>query len=336
MEKKTIERVSKYQADNWAEFDGYIGSYNAEDGILIVGTEEFSMNANARKQMAERLGMKGTVKDFEKDLAFMQDAYNRKISTAQKTPSRIIYDTNNMEAKAVKSTRYNRLLNNDVFYKAIDTYEDFFDPKHSFINDNNMYLGFTGVKEVEVKPKNAKVGEIISFGSQVWNSETGNGSLGVGQLLVRLVCTNGMTSKEMLDVARWKHLTFYDLMAKLVEGLNTIITPDKTAKLLSRAMGRGPIVPRINDTTLEGKDLVMAQKPWRTLLSRFQIPKRHHDGIIIRHVDDPIGVSGDGVNAWGIYNAVTGYNSHVFPRTLAYNNMESQNLMTSAYPLLTL
>ncbi len=78
------------------------------------------------------------------------------------------------------------------------------------------------------------------------------------------------------------------------------------------------------------------QKAWRTILSKFQIPKRHHDGVISAHLADPIGVSEEGVNGYGIYNATTRWNSHGYRSTDYFTQEESQSLMAAAYPLLTM
>lgn len=321
MSLQDIERIAKYQQDNWKTIDGEITDFDLEHNTIKVGGVEFTYNQHAGKNVFERLNMLGAAGDFDtiSDRKMLQKIVDYCIINKQKTDSRVIYDTNNYEAKAVKSDRYTPVGNYRVLQKAIAKYEDSFHEKGSFISDERMILNFGNIETREVKGKNMQKGDVIGFGSQIWNSDVGLSSLGVGQFMIRLACTNGMTSRESINVSRIAH-TSNDLMEKLAYAMETIINPERMIKVITRAMERPAIVEDIRDFTKIIKG----------------IPNRHIDGIVFAHNQEPIGVSAEGVNGWGIYNAITRYATHLFPHYETFNNYESNQLLTNAYPLLTL
>jgi len=120
---------------------------------------------------------------------------------------------------------------------------------------------------------------------------------------------------------RMRH-TSADLMIKLDVAMLTIQKPEAMLKVLNKAVSRPAIISSIEEMP--------------KILSRFQIPSRHHDGIMQAHETEPVGKSSEWVNGWGVYNAVTRYNTHTYPKMPAYDPYESQVLMAAAYPLLTL
>jgi len=333
MELETLTSIAMQQA-LWQTVDDYIKKYDVEEGILYLQNgDEFTLNPNAEEQVLDRLHLKGTSKDFDEedryedgnhDKVFVQNAVNWKVKYGQKTPSRVIYDPETNQAKAIKSNRYTMMPNYYVLQKALIenteySPEDHYDARYSYIDDNHMKVGFTGMRQVEVGAKFNK-GDILGVGVRMWNSQTGNSSLGVGQLLVRLACTNGMTSKEAYDIFRMTHAN-KDLMYRFNYAMRNILSSDKMIKAIERSIGRPAIVENLSDTRL-------------AKITR--IPSRHFSGIRKAHEDDPIGVSEEGVNGWGVYNAVTRYNRHIYPRSPNYNNFESNELMALAYPLITL
>jgi len=320
MQLQDIERIAKYQNDNWYVHDGYITELDIVNNVIVVNGEEFNLNNLSSEQAFRRLNINGTRKDFssEDDQPILQQAVDWAIGTRQKTKSRIIYDVNTNEAKCVKSERYNPVGNYQILQHSLRKFEDNFTPKHSYINDKRMYLSFGVVQSHYIVPKNAKVGDEIGFGAQVWNSDVGLSSLSVGQFMLRLACTNGMISRETINIERLIH-TRSDLFYKFKEKLDYIVEPRKMIDIISRAMGRPAIVEKFEDFS----KIVP------------QIPERHHEGIIDAHKIEPIGVSADGVNGWGIYNAITRYNSHIYQDLPIYDPFESQKLLSAANHILT-
>ena len=50
-----------------------------------------------------------------------------------------------------------------------------------------------------------KVGDNVALGMQFWNSYDGSKAFGFAMMLYRLICTNGMMSKDHFNTYRFKH-----------------------------------------------------------------------------------------------------------------------------------
>ena len=347
MDLEAIRSFAQNQKDNWDEKYGFILNFDTTDDIITLRVEEengqyedleFTVNPTAKKQTYKRIGLGGTYKDwiggdtegFPKwkiDNTQMQDCIDTRIQqmglNSRLSPSRILFDRNTMDAKSVMTQKYVRTPNIGVLEHAEAQYEDNFDPNHSWITDDKMMLSFKNVNTVSITKdgvaSSAEVGDIVGFGAQVWNSETGMAPVAVGQFLERLACTNGMTSRMVEDLFRFRHV-YNDLMEKLDEALISIVEPTRTSEIIANAMGR----PAIISTIAEFPKIVS------------KIPKIHHTGIIKAHTQDPIGVTDKGINGWGVYNAVTRYAQHIYPNAPDYTGAVRQDIMAAAYPLLTL
>ncbi len=334
-----IEAEVTRQAENWQEHTGRITGWDVDGGVITVGGTLFTLNDNAQKQMWQRLGIVGVYNSYKPedgvykvydddltDLRVLQQNIDWCIRHRQKTDTLIIYDQSDNEAKCVKSDRYQRLKNLAVFNKAIEIYPDtdMFNADHSYINDKRMYLSFgsadSHVSQLEIKETGMQQGDLIGMGCQVWNNEVGLGSAKVGQFLIRLACANGMTSRRQIDLKAIPHI-HKDMIPRLDYAMRHILDVGNMEQVLTRALNRPAIVE-----TLDNEQLQTITK----------IPIRHFEGIRTAHEQEPVGVSPQGINGYGVLAAVTRYNSHIFPGQEDYSPYESQELMHLAYPLLTL
>jgi hypothetical protein len=101
--------------------------------------------------------------------------------------------------------------------------------------------------------------------------------------------------------------------------MNSILNAKDMLKVISRSIDRPAIVENIRDFTKIIKG----------------IPSRHDDGIVMAHGMEPMGLSPEGINGWGIYNAITRYVSHIYPQYATFDNNEANQILAAAYPLLT-
>ena len=344
MDLKQIQTVATYQTDNWDSFKGQIQNYDLSEGVLelekvdesnVIEVAEFKLNPNSQTQVLERLGLKGTYADFigAKSLAKwkmsaeqMQSNIDYRIKQMQESsrvaPTQVIYDTKTMHAKAVKSDQYVRLPNKEVLDRTIAKYGENFNHKNSWIDDKRMNISFSDIdtrwiSKKEISERQLQQGDAVSFGIQVSNSDTGYGSLMVGQFMVRLACTNGMTSRVAMDIERMIHV-HNDLMVRLDYALDHIVEPGTFAKTIQSAMNRPAIIKTIDE--------------FPTIIKN--VPKIHKAGIMLRHENDPIGVNADGINPWGVFNAITGYASNGYTQSENYDRKVANELMYAAYPLL--
>jgi hypothetical protein len=338
MQAAEIREFVEYQKNHWKQCDGHITSYDIKEGILKANGKEFTVNKNAEEQILQRLKLVGTAGDFAKlnkkgemeDAYFMQQAIARKIAFGQKTASRIIYDEDTNQAKAVKSTRYNRIYNLDVLDKAMEKYQDFFTPNLSHVDDDYMYLSFDKMSEIVIKD------DRFSTGIQAWNSETGNASLGVGQLMFRFACTNGMVGKDSIDVERMAH-SENDLMMRFLNAIDKVKDTTNFQKTIEKSINNpNGLVRRIYDLGLDipETDRDHPRHSWTNMLARFKFPEKYVNGIIAAHLKEPVGIVDGGVNAWGLYNAITRYATHDYPLDPEFNAVKQQAMFGSAYPLL--
>jgi len=323
MQLSEIRRIAQHQDDHWVSRQGFIDTVDITEGLIEVDGVEYKLVDNSKREVLGILGLNGTAREFEDDPKFLQMAVRRKNGDLNRE-YQVIYDETNDQAKGIKGTGYQMISNIDVLDKSMSRYGDNFDPRHSNINDNSMEISFSGIQNIPI-PSKRSVGDIVSFGTRAWNGITT--SLGVGQLLERLACTNGMLSREKMDVVRMAH-NQHELMMRLEEGLVSIMKNDSMLNVMARAVDRPAIVRRL--------DAPDGHKAWGDLLTRYRIPRRHHEGIFRAHRAEEVGVDEDGVNGWGVYNAATRYNSHEHRDLSTYDFHESMAIMTNAYSLLTL
>ena len=334
MKLTQIQDVAWEHKNNWEESVGRIKAYDYAEGVVLNDQNmEFTLNDVAKEHILRRLGVLGVVKDFSVERAdgtkydtdFIQEAINRQIEMplVNRVPDKIIYDTRDMEAKAIKSNRYIRVNNYDLIanlLRSLDTSGDInaiVDEKKSRIDERQLNIYFNDVDKFE-----ASAGDIIGCGFRMWNSETGKGSVGLGQYLVRLICTNGWVSNLAEHVSKYKHVG-ENLISEISSRLNYITNFGNISRLVKAAVTKAPVISSINSMP----DILRMNK----------ISSIHHEGITKSYLTEPTGTDDNGgINAYGIFNAVTRYNDHVYPHTDHFDWYKSQELMAAAFPLLRL
>lgn len=348
MEPKDLINIAYSQKMDWASMDGRIDAYNFQDKSLVIEKEtglkhEFKLNENAELQLLKRMRISGVLKDFQTDLEWLRDEQiiqssidsriNAMDNNKRLAKTRVIFDITDQQAKAVltnKYTGFEKAKNYDVLEEILKKFPHKLVAKDSYIDDTHMYLTISNISQKLISPSfissdlaKGHGGEVIGFGIQFWNSQSGNSTLAMAEHEYRIACENGMLSRETLDVMRTVHI-YKNMIERLNADIKTTLTKsDNTAKVLQLAMRKPALIT--------GKD------KFPIILTMSKIPKRHHEGIVQAYDDEPTGTDEKGgVNNWGVYNATTRYNTHIYPNSKDFNRLESQKLMSLAYPILHL
>ena len=79
--------------------------------------------------------------------------------------------------------------------------------KIDFVHDKTFFNGRNFVYSMKSQhvAGEVKVGDDVALGMQFWNSYDGSKAFGFAMMLYRLVCTNGMMSKDHFNTYRFKH-----------------------------------------------------------------------------------------------------------------------------------
>jgi hypothetical protein len=305
-----IEKEAYYRRDNWKEKEAKVEGFDVNSNTVSINGQQFGIVDSAVRQFYGRIGLSNTPKDFEDDKEFLQKAINRKLETQD--VNQFIYDEPHAVIKAVMSTDYVRLPDYKVIeYAQSKGYN--IDPRRSFITDNVMRLHTETVDRKETSRK----GDIIGFGTMLFNGETGHSSLGASMSVLRLACTNGMLSRQALNVNRMAHRSD-DLLSRLDKSIVGIYKPEEFLKVIDRAIASKPLLTNPVDLV---EDVFKKYK--------LEIPQYHAAGIISQF-EDSTKVDG-GYNNYGVYNAITRYATHVVAQP-----EESHQIIYNAYKVLTL
>ena len=102
-----------------------------------------------------------------------------------------------------------------------------------FVHDKNFFNGRQYVYSMR-SPKvvgEVQKGDDIALGMQFWNSYDGSKSFGYSLMLFRLVCTNGMMSKDFFDTYKFKHEpqseNWDENLDKVVSNINSVAIPGR-------------------------------------------------------------------------------------------------------------
>jgi len=125
----------------------------------------------------------------------------------------------------VVGNKYMLLSNEEVKQAATQVAEEC---NVEFAHDKTFFNG----KQYVYSMKSSKVvgeidkGDDVALGMQFWNSYDGSKSFGYSLMLFRLVCTNGMMSKDHFDTYRFKHEptseNWDENLEKVVANINAI------------------------------------------------------------------------------------------------------------------
>ena len=99
---------------------------------------------------------------------------------------------------------YMLLPNEDVKNAAHQVAEEC---KIDFVHDKTFFNGKNFVYSMKSNhvAGEVKAGDDVALGMQFWNSYDGSKAFGFAMMLYRLVCTNGMMSKDHFNTYRFKH-----------------------------------------------------------------------------------------------------------------------------------
>jgi len=312
MLQSEIEREVFYRRDNWGDVDSTINAFEVANNNVKIGDLDFSITEAAKGQLYSRLGMPNTPRDFTEDSEFLQQAVNRKISLT-KEPSKFIVDKTKAIIKGVMSTDYTRLPDHAVYQHLVDKNYGNLD-KRSFISDNIMRLNF----DAKERHETTKKGDFIGFGYGVFNSETGHSSLGATMSILRLACLNGAVSRKELTTARIPHRVDR-MLQKMDDNMLLTFKPQEFLDVLNHAISAKPILSAPDQ---------LAEEVFKRY--KIEVPQYHIGGIIPLFQQSDI-VDGGGYNAYGVYNAITNYATHIVSDPIV-----SHDIIYKAYPVLKL
>ena len=212
----------------------------------------------------------------------------------------------------VVGAHYMLLPNQDVKDIADDLVESAyidFELDKEFFNGMNFMLSYRAKDPIR---EDAEIGD-LNLGIQFWNSYDGSRSFGFSLMLYRLICTNGMMSKQYLQNHRFRHAPGSEDWNKQLEAMVHIInsTQDGDNQGLNQ-MIQG--IVNLNDyqVTIEGLSRIrhrfLQDLPvgvWGDVLDKFTQP----DG---EYYSEQSG--------WGLLNAATDILWHKEKPTLASYN----------------
>ena len=104
----------------------------------------------------------------------------------------------------VVGNSYMLLPNEEVKNAAHQVAEE---SKIDFVHDKTFFNGRNFVYSMKSNhvAGEVKAGDDVALGMQFWNSYDGSKAFGFAMMLYRLVCTNGMMSKDHFNTYRFKH-----------------------------------------------------------------------------------------------------------------------------------
>ena len=209
--------------------------------------------------------------------------------------------TLNGDVRAVLSNRYNRIENEEIAEAALPVLAELPDVKivSSEITERRMYIqavvpGVTG---------EVKVGDPVQAGVIISNSEIGYGSVSVSALIYRLVCLNGMKTK---DVFRKNHV------GRQIDD-NSELWADDTRQADDRAVllkVRDMVKAAVDETAFKARLIQMSElteksvtgspeKAVEVLAKKVGASEGEKSGILRSLIE------GGDLSAWGMLNAVT-------------------------------
>ena len=185
-----------------------------------------------------------------------------------------------------------------------------FELDKEFFNGKNFMLSYKAKDTLETKEK--EIGD-LNLGIQFWNSYDGSRSFGFSLMLYRLVCLNGMMSKQFLNNHRFRHAPGSEdwdkQLEKMVDSIN--FSQDGNNIGLNK-MVEG--ISALNDYRVTSKNLGRIRHnhlkdiptgTWGEITDRFLDPEGEY------HAD---------TNGWGLLNSATDILWHKEKPTLASYN----------------
>jgi hypothetical protein len=216
-------------------------------------------------------------------------------------------------ARAFLSNRYRVLDNYDLCEAILPLFT-----KHGLevisanVTERRLYLKAVH-PNLKAEVKNRKVGDIVQGGVSVWNSETGFGTMGAAQFLLKLSCVNGMTfsasglrklhlgrrydggEEKAREVFRDETREADDraFFMKMQDVTNACLEEERFQKLIKR------IEDAAGDNELSSKKGRKLEDAVEVTRKSFSLTEAEGDSIL-KHLID-----GGDLSRWGLANAVT-------------------------------
>ena len=226
-------------------------------------------------------------------------------------------DKNKWKEAGVVGQNYMLLENQEVKDIAEDITEKSdvnFELDKEFFNGKNFMLSYKAKDTLETKENliEREIGD-LNLGIQFWNSYDGSRSFGFSLMLYRLVCLNGMMSKQFLNNHRFRHAPgsedWDDQLIKMVDSIN--YGQDGNNIGLNK-MVKG--IALLNDYRVSSKNLGKIRHNYLK-----DIPTGTW-GEITDSFLDPEGEYHADTNGWGLLNSATDILWHKEKPTLASYN----------------
>lgn len=272
------------------------------DASLTLGSREFTVNAHAHGQIADRLGIPTRYYDRmrSEQPALLAANVNTWFNEA---PEPRMLRTIDGTARAFLSEKYSRLDDEHFAETVLPVVMDVpgAEVVSCAITDTKTHIKFVSRKML----RDVKAGDTIAFGIAFSNSEVGAGAIAANLFTERLVCTNGMISSE--DVFRSTHVGAKHggkLLTDILQ-LDTIQADGKATMLKLRDFARDLLSDRLMDehvTRLQAAIGVKVKDPVKTIE---KLGKAHGFGegertSILEHL-----ISGGDLSLFGLAQAVT-------------------------------
>jgi hypothetical protein len=163
--------------------------------VMRIGGAPLGLTSHARGQLLERAGVPSRFADNllswgQGDL--LVSNMTRLLPIV--SPEAILVREVGGVVKANLSASYKRMDASPIFESFTESALRFgLVPYKGEVSDTRAYLSFLKPEVKEIAP-----GEHVVFGVELRSSDYGNGALEVNQIVVRLLCTNGMIGSDML------------------------------------------------------------------------------------------------------------------------------------------
>ena len=165
------------------------------ESISIYGIDNFQLNPVSHSQLASKLEIP---KKYYDKISGIEGLREHNVNTLlQRSESNYTVRTVNNTARAVLSDRYLPVDNFMVLNEVMPVFMGFpgAEIKASTLTDKRMYMQI-------VFPHTAKEivqGDVVQYGLTLSNSEVGLGAVKVESTIWRLVCSNGMIGKSIVN-----------------------------------------------------------------------------------------------------------------------------------------
>lgn len=168
--------------------------YSATLKVEIDGTA-YAMTPHARGQLLERGGVPSRFADNLLDWSqgdLLVDNLTRLLPVV--SPEAILVREVGGTVKANLSASYKRMDASPIFESFTEHALRFgLVPYKGEVSDTRAYLSFLRPEVKQIAP-----GEYVVFGAELRTSDYGNGAMEINQIVLRLLCTNGMIGSDLL------------------------------------------------------------------------------------------------------------------------------------------